>query len=203
MPLVSPAYTVGGINRKSFSQLNGKLRTKEKNRNERCHIIWHLNVSGPFLKFEDCSQFIALPPTAAFTTAFQLQASFQSILLPLLSRSQIYISIGLGYMEFQNQHVIGAIVFYTSPERATFMLLKPCFVMFSLFLFCVFSKLDWDQYLCWEPYIYTEKRSYRNKLDGWFILLFLRTRLSLCYKIKGDDKKKVIITNHLAFSVSS
>lgn len=30
MPLVSPAYTVGGINRKSFSQLNGKLRTKEK-----------------------------------------------------------------------------------------------------------------------------------------------------------------------------
>lgn len=135
-------------------------------------------------------------------TAFQLQASFQSILLPLHSRSQIYISIGLGYMEFQNQHVIGAIVFYTSPERATFMLLKPCFVIFSLFFF-FFSKLGWDQYLCWEPYIYTGERSYRNGLYGWFILLFLSTRLSLCYKIKGGDKKKVIITNHLAFSASS
>lgn len=88
-------------------------------------------------KFEDCSQFIALPPTAAFTTAFQLQASFQSILLPRHSHLQIYISIGFGYMEFQNQHVIGAIVFYTSPERATFMLLKPCFVIFSLFFFFV------------------------------------------------------------------
>lgn len=103
-------------------------------------------------------------------------------------------------MEFQNQHVSAAIVFCASPERATFMLLKPCFVMFSLFFF---FKLDWDQYLCWEPYIHTEERRYRNGLYGWFILLFLSTRLSLCYKIKGGDKKKVIITNHLAFSVRS
>lgn len=35
-----------------------------------------------FFQLEDCSQFAALPPPPAFTTAFQLQASFQCILPP-------------------------------------------------------------------------------------------------------------------------
>lgn len=143
VPLDSPTSIAGSINRKSLNHLNGKLRTKEKQEWEVSHNL-ALKRFRTFLKFEDRSQFVVLSPLTAFTTAFQLQASFQCMLPPRHSRLQIYISIGLGYTEFQNQHVIGTIVFYAS-QRATFM---PSSALLCHGLPPFFFKLDWDQCSC-------------------------------------------------------
>lgn len=49
-----------------------------------------------------------------------------------------------------------------------------------------FFKLDWHQYLCWEPYIHTKEKSYTNWLYWWFTLLFLSTILLSCHSPKRE-----------------
>jgi len=105
-------------------------------------VTFGIKMFPDLFQCEDGSQFIAFSPPTAFTTAFQLQASFRCILPPHHSRLQIYISIGLGCTEFQTQHVMGTIVFTLFHREPHSCLLGLCFVMFLLFFF---FKLDRDE----------------------------------------------------------